>query len=117
MAPRRRASPVWELSPPPPWQPSQTPVRGEMPSPLPEPQGELQVTPAPTQLLAAVLVDDSDESPPPAAAAPAAAGEVKVHARQGLRATPELLIAVIQTAIVHKYYEIRFNGDNLKGSL
>lgn len=46
-----------------------------------------------------------------------AAGEVKapVH-QQGFRATFEPLIAVIQTAIVHKYYEIGFKGNNLNSA-
>ena len=40
----------------------------------------------------------------------------KTRGMHGLRATPDLLVTVVQTAIVHEYYQVYFNGSRLKNS-
>lgn len=42
--------------------------------------------------------------------------QAKTGGKQGLRATPELMITVIETAVLHEYYQVYFNGTRLKNT-
>ena len=84
-----------------------TPARAPVPAPQPEPvdrepQKERQ-TDAARAAEAAPAKGDSDVEE---TVAPTAAAAPK---RQGLRVTPDIMITVLQTAMVHRYYEVRFN--------
>lgn len=69
---------------------------------------ETQAVEVVQNVVATIDLAQADVPAPALETAPASSIAEK-SSRQGLRASPELVFLVVQTAMLHKYYEIRFN--------